>query len=323
MWLSAQISTITYSGLLTKGLEGFSPSGVLAGYNVTGVRGVSSVELRDIRAKPGSSDWQANAGTVKIAGLTFTVSAAQIGNDKKSMSINGFLRLPPPLVADAFGTEISEAAGFVINEAGVIGFAGGKFAIPRGFINYVDIFLADCGFEVTSGPRFSGFGRGKLQIPSFVPIAGGFTFASAEAGFSNDGFHGSVTINVTPEVPSVCTPAFCLPGGCVGYPCGWDWCAKCWSGPCFPQVCTPRIPAISASVGFRFSRGKFSFAAQSEPDLTVESWELFYQHRIIDPETGNEFSFMSNWSRGRTSIRLAPADGLLPNWQPRTGMGRW
>ena len=216
---------------------------------------------------------------------------------------------------------VSVHAQATVNSAGFIDITGAAdiFAIPVGSaylrynppytvaagasVNYLSTFFAECGFQVTTGPQFSGFGRGRLEIPRYVPVAGGFTFAAAEASFNNSGFRGSVTVNVTPAIPSVCTPAYCLPGGCVYW---WSpkWssprrtCKRCWDGPCIPAICTPRIPAVSATIGFKFQNGSFTFGTAAAPaDPMVEPWEKSFQETIVEPETGDRLSFMANWAR--------------------------
>ena len=214
---------------------------------------------------------------------------------------------------------VSVHANATVNSTGYIAINGAAdiFSIPVGnaylrynppytvaagaSVNYLGVFDAACGFQVTSGPSFSGFGRGTLTVPRYVPVAGGYVFGEAEASFNNSGFRGSVTFNVTPAIPSVCTPAFCLPGGCVHWWCPkWNnlrrTCKRCWNGPCFSAVCTPRIPAVSARIGFKFEGGSFSWNRPIE-DPFVEPWELSFQHPIVDEANGNRMSFMYNWSR--------------------------
>jgi hypothetical protein len=208
----------------------------------------------------------------------------------------------------------------IVNSAGYVDVSGAAtvFGIPVGSaylrynppytiaagasVVYQQIFFADCGFQVTTGPQFSGFGRGKLQIPSYVPVVGGWTVAQAGATFNNSGFRGSVTINITPEIPSVCTPKVCAPGFCIHW---WSpsWshpsrtCRKCWDGPCIPSICTPRIPAVSATVGFKYESGSFVFNPAVAADPMVEPWEKSFQEPVIDPQTGSTFRFMDNWKR--------------------------
>jgi hypothetical protein len=240
-------------------------------------------------------------------------------------------------VAGAYPVSVHAMA--TVNSAGFVEITGAAdiFAIPVGSaylrynppytvaagasVNFQSIFFAECGFQVTPGPQFSGFGRGRLEIPRHVPVAGGFTFASAEASFNNSGFRGSVTVNVSPEIPSVCTPRSCLPGGCVHW---WSpkWsnprrtCKRCWDGPCIPAICTPRIPAVSATIGFRFQSGSFTFGPPAAPDPMVEPWEKSFQEEIFETETGNSLSFMCNWARvdkcstGPCGRPIVPAVGL-------------
>ncbi len=190
-------------------------------------------------------------------------------------------------------------------------------------VNYQDIFLADCSFQLTSGPQFSGSAGGKLQVPRYVPVAGGFTFADARASFNNAGFRGSVTFNVTPEIPSVCTPGYCPPRVCIPYWCP-TWrnprrtCKKCWSPTCIPEICTPRVPAVSATFSFKFEGGSFTFAAA---DPLVEPWEKSFQQAVVEPATGNRVSFMGNWSRvdkcstGPCGRRFAPTPAPVDGFQ--------
>ena len=249
-----------------------------------------------------------------------------------------------PPVGGPFPVSIHATA--TVNSAGFIEILGAAdiFAIPVGSaylrynppytvaagasVNFVNVFFADCGFQATSGAQFSGFGRGRLDIPRFVPVAGGFTFAAAEASFNNSGFRGSVTVNVAPEIPRVCTPSYCLPGGCIYW---WSpkWssprrtCKRCWDGPCIPAICTPRIPAVSATIGFKFQNGGFTFGAASAPaDPMVEPWEKSFQETIVEPETGDRLSFMANWARvdkcstGPCGRPIASGGGFSPASDP-------
>ena len=128
-----------------------------------------------------------------------------------------------PIEASANGTftgagyiEINgDASVFSIPVGGAYFRYNPPYTVAAGaYISFLDILLADSKIEISPN-NFSGEANGKLQIPRYVPIVGGYTFASASAGFNNNGFRGSVTINVIPEIPSVCTPPVCVGRICV------------------------------------------------------------------------------------------------------------
>jgi hypothetical protein len=186
------------------------------------------------------------------------------------------------------------------------------------WVNFQDILRADARFNVSSGPLFSGEVNGSLGIPRYVPIVGGWNFAQAYAAVNNDGFRGSFSINVTPEIPSVCSPRICPPRLCPGRPCWCCWCDWCWTPPCIPPICTPRIPAVSARVGFSFVRGSFSFSTKA--DSEVEAWELSYRQPVKDEATGNQIAFMNNWSRvDKASTGKHGRNFAKPDGDPVTG----
>ena len=150
---------------------------------------------------------------------------------------------------------------------------------------------------------FEGSARGDLKIPDAIPVVGGYSFAGAEARIHNAEFRGSVSIQITPKVPSVCTPRVCTPQVCttVYYPswCGWHPCIDskevCTPEVCIPEVCTPEIPAVKAGVSFSFdvSSGSFGFSA-GKKDSRNNSWETPYNMPLsIDSDTA--ITFMNDW----------------------------
>ncbi len=206
-------------------------------------------------------------------------------------------------------------------------------------VNFQDIYLADCAIQVTAGPSFSGSANGRLQVPNYVPVIGGYTFADVRTSFNNSGFRGSVTVNVSPEIPSVCTPRYCPPRVCS--PPYWcpTWsnpgrtCRDCWNPPCIPATCTPRVPAVSATVAFKFENGSFGFGGGEPVDALTEPWERPFHDSAIDPQTGGRVCFMCNWSRldkvstgaaGRPVSTTLPsageADGFRPAEDPPTAV---
>lgn len=170
-------------------------------------------------------------------------------------------------------------------------------------VDLFQVYVSDNRIHFDSNGA-SGSSDGKLQVPPTIPLVGGWVFGGTKASWAirSDYYclSGSVYVNVTPEIPSVCTPEWC-PGtvwmGCYPYGCGWS---VCWENnyvtlPCVPQICTPRIPAVSVNVGFKFENGNLSVGSNYEYESPVASWETHYQGRIIDPETGARLVFFSNW----------------------------
>jgi hypothetical protein len=141
-----------------------------------------------------------------------------------------------------------------------------------------------------SGGSFTGTLHGDLSIPSEVPVIGGKSCGSVDATLDESTFRGSATIQLTPEIPSVCTPqadAHIPP--CTDVWACWDTCQSCWEDwfghdwcsppyPCscetrkvcgplvhIPPICTPAIPATHASFSFSFDpgSGQISFGTPS------------------------------------------------------------
>ncbi len=180
--------------------------------------------------------------------------------------------------------------------------------------NFIDVFVASFTAGIDSS-GISGSAEGSLQIPSDVPIVGGYSLADAKASLHNTDFSGSVSITITPEIPKACVPKTCtsIP---YGYPCGsWShpfrWCSGS-KEVCTPEVCTPAIPAVKASAGFKFSNGSFSFSTKQERNY---SWETPYNESFYSSEGNFSMQFMTNWSRidkvgqsaGLRTFSLTPA----------------
>jgi hypothetical protein len=195
------------------------------------------------------------------------------------------------------------------------------------YVNLLDILLADASIHFNSA-GVSGDAHGKLQIPGYIPVVGGYQFASVGVGFDvrSDyyAFRGSVDVQITPEIPSWCTPEWC-PGtvwmGCWVCDCGWDgcgWCNNYVTLPCVPPVCTPAIPAVQVHVAFRLENGDFYFNAPSTAS-DVAPWETHYQGRRVDPETGIRTIFFDNWDEiGKASTDVPKPSGVaLQGDRPR------
>jgi hypothetical protein len=156
--------------------------------------------------------------------------------------------------------------------------------------------------KITSN-SFEGSARGDLEIPSSIPVVGGYRFAGAEARIHNAEFRGSVYIQITPKVPSVCTPRVCTPRVCttIPYPdwCGWHPCISykevCTPEICTPEICTPEIPAVKPGVSFSFdvSTGSIGFSV-GKKDSSANPWEAPYNQPLsLDSDT--TVTFMSDW----------------------------
>ena len=195
------------------------------------------------------------------------------------------------------------------------------------YVNLLDILLADASIHFNGG-GVSGDAHGKLQIPGYIPVVGGYQFASVGVGFDvrRDyyAFRGSVDVQITPEVPSYCTPEWC-PGtvwmGCWVCDCGWDgcgWCNNYVTLPCVPPICTPAIPAVQVHVAFRLENGDFYFNAPGTAS-DVAPWETHYQGRRVDPETGLRVIFFDNWDEiGKASTDVPKPSGVaLQGDRPR------
>lgn len=186
--------------------------------------------------------------------------------------------------------------------------------------NFKEIFIAKFSAGINSS-GVSGSAQGLLQIPGYVPIVGGYSLADAKASLYNTDFSGSVSITLTPAIPKVCTPSYCA---CVpyAYPCPtwskpWRWCSGC-SDVCVPEICTPAIPAVKASVGFKFSNGDFSFTTKQ---AAQPAWETAFNQPFYSEERDVRMQFMTNWTRLDKADRsgaLRPF-GFSPAGEPVTG----
>lgn len=166
---------------------------------------------------------------------------------------------------------------------------------------------------------FEGSARGDLGIPDFVPVVGGYSFAGAEARIHNTEFRGSVSIQITPKVPSVCTPGVCTPqvcttvyypSWCTYYPC-YDSKEVCTPKICLPEICTPEIPAVRPSVSFSFdvSSGSFGFSVGSKKDSRANPWETPYNMPLsLDSDTA--VTFMNDWIQTGTVTTGRRAQGV-------------
>jgi len=191
--------------------------------------------------------------------------------------------------------------------------AGGSYALTSLYEGSFDVGITE--------QSFSGNMKGRLGIPSGVPVVGGITLAEVGATIENLKFSGYASINITPEIKSICTPPWCPPQVCVpfwrcdwcrwwwvSYPCNCNWQNNCWQPPCIPQICTPYVPPVTVKFGFTFdaNSGQISWANQAK---LHSEWEIPYNQPLFINNDGSYgymnlnaeapdtavMRFMSNW----------------------------
>lgn len=197
--------------------------------------------------------------------------------------------------------------------------------IPVGnaYLTYVPSFNVDAGAQVDLlsiiigsaqiQARYGSLGgsiAAKVQVPPYVPLIGNWTLGQASAYFlfqpPDWEVAGNVGVNVTPEIPSWCTPAWCPPCIPYCYPCGWSWCNASWCPPCVPPICTPRIPGVSINFGFKVRNGGFSFSTYDWEEEGFSSQMMDY---VQYPNPHRDVWGASTWEKPWRPIAHDP-DGL-------------
>jgi hypothetical protein len=220
--------------------------------------------------------------------------------------------------------------------------------IPVGnaYLTYVPSFNVDAGAQVdllsiiigsaqiqARAGSLGGSIAAKVQVPPYVPLIGRWTLGGANAYFlfqpPNWEAAGNVGVNVTPEIPSWCTPQWCPPCVPYCYPRGWSWVNASWCPPCVPPICTPRIPAVSINFGFKVRNSSFSFTTYDwendgsssfpadyvqypNPNRDVwgaSTWENPWRPVAHDPEGLYEIVWLTNF-RQIGKVSTTPSDLL-------------
>lgn len=136
----------------------------------------------------------------------------------------------------------------------------------------------------------SGGASGNIRVPDWVPIIGGDTYAGVEADFGPDGFSGSVSIQLTPEIHEECV------GGCSKHCVKYLGCKTV----CTPKVCiVHHHDGVTKKVGFHFdiNSGNISFN-NAEAYRGVPDWEIPFNVPFDAPGDDNgAWRFMTNWVR--------------------------
>lgn len=113
-------------------------------------------------------------------------------------------------------------------------------------------------------------------------------------------------VNVTPEIPSWCTPWWCPPCIPYCYPRGWSWVNARWCPPCIPPICTPRIPAVRINFGFKVRNSSFSFTTY-DWDGTGEFSEVYDYVQYPNPNA--DVWSASSWEKPWRPVAY-DSDGL-------------
>jgi hypothetical protein len=220
--------------------------------------------------------------------------------------------------------------------------------IPVGnaYLTYIPSFNVDAGAQVdllsiiigsaqiqARAGSLGGSISARVQVPPYVPLIGRWTLGGADAYFlfqpPNWEAAGRVGVNVTPEIPSWCTPQWCPPCIPYCYPRGWSWVNARWCPPCIPPICTPRIPAVRLNFGFKVRNSSFSFSTYDwdqfgdpvefadyvqypNPYRDVwgaSTWEKPWQPVAYDPEGLYEIVWLTNF-RQIGKVSTTPSDPL-------------
>ena len=244
-----------------------------------------------------------------------------------------------PLEVEARGRFSSDYRVDIRGNAAIAG-------IPVGsaYLTYIPSFNVDAGAQIdllsiiigsaqiqARAGSLGGNIAARVQVPPYVPLIGNWQLGNASAYFlfqpPDWEAAGSVGVNVTPEIPSWCTPWWCPPCIPYCYPRGWSWVNASWCPPCVPPICTPRIPAVSINFGFKVRNSSFSFSTfdldgTGDPSGSVDyvrypypnqdvwnasSWEKPWRPAAQDPEGLYEIVWLTNF-RQIGKVSTAPSD---------------
>jgi hypothetical protein len=244
-----------------------------------------------------------------------------------------------PLEVEARGRFSSDYRVDIRGNAAIAG-------IPVGsaYLTYIPSFNVDAGAQIdllsiiigsaqiqARAGSLGGNIAARVQVPPYVPLIGNWQLGNASAYFlfqpPDWEAAGSVGVNVTPEIPSWCTPWWCPPCIPYCYPRGWSWVNASWCPPCVPPICTPRIPAVSINFGFKVRNSSFSFStfdldgtgdASGSVDYVrypypnqdvwnASSWEKPWRPAAQDPDGLYEIVWLTNF-RQIGKISTTPSD---------------
>ena len=244
-----------------------------------------------------------------------------------------------PLEVEARGRFSSDYRVDIRGNAAIAG-------IPVGsaYLTYIPSFNVDAGAQIdllsiiigsaqiqARAGSLGGNIAARVQVPPYVPLIGNWQLGNASAYFlfqpPDWEAAGSVGVNVTPEIPSWCTPWWCPPCIPYCYPRGWSWVNASWCPPCVPPICTPRIPAVSINFGFKVRNSSFSFSTfdldgTGDPSGSVDyvrypypnqdvwnasSWEKPWRPAAQDPDGLYEIVWLTNF-RQIGKVSTAPSD---------------
>jgi len=244
-----------------------------------------------------------------------------------------------PLEVEARGRFSSDYRVDIRGNAAIAG-------IPVGsaYLTYIPSFNVDAGAQIdllsiiigsaqiqARAGSLGGNIAARVQVPPYVPLIGNWQLGNASAYFlfqpPDWEAAGSVGVNVTPEIPSWCTPWWCPPCIPYCYPRGWSWVNASWCPPCVPPICTPRIPAVSINFGFKVRNSSFSFStfdldgtgdASGSVDYVrypypnqdvwnASSWEKPWRPAAQDPDGLYEIVWLTNF-RQIGKVSTAPSD---------------
>ncbi len=244
-----------------------------------------------------------------------------------------------PLEVEARGRFSSDYRIDIRGNAAIAG-----IPVGNAYLTYIPSFNVDAGAQIdllsiiigsaqiqARAGSVGGSIAARVQVPPYVPLIGRWQLGGANASFlfapPNWEAAGNVGVNVSPEIPSWCTPWWCPPCIPYCYPRGWSWVNARWCPPCIPPICTPRIPAVRINFGFKVRNSSFSFSTfdldgSGEPSGSVDyvrypypdqdvwnasSWEKPWRPAAQDPDGLYEIVWLTNF-RQIGKISTTPSD---------------
>ena len=316
------------------------------GKGIGGSFALSNGELNSLGLRGGDLDWKLGASGAKIDKVDVGVYSMQNPPwyiDGGFTVIVGETRVAGrwPLEVEARGRFYSDYRIDIRGSAQVAG-----IPVGNAYLTYVPSFNVDAGAQLdllsiiigsaqiqARAGSLGGSIAAKVQVPPYVPLIGRWTLGGASAYFlfqpPDWEAAGKVGVNVTPEIPSWCTPAWCPPCIPYCYPRGWSWVNARWCPPCIPPICTPRIPAVKVNFGFKVRNSSFSFSTYdwdgnaTTLDLvdyvqypnpyqdvwSASTWEKPWRPVAHDPDGLYEIVWLTNF-RQIGKVSTTPSDPL-------------
>lgn len=177
-----------------------------------------------------------------------------------------------PLEVEARGRFSSDYRVDIRGNAAIAG-----IPVGNAYLTYIPSFNVDAGAQIdllsiiigsaqiqARAGSIGGSIAARVQVPPYVPLIGRWQLGGAHASFlfapPNWEAAGNVGVNVSPEIPSWCTPWWCPPCIPYCYPRGWSWVNARWCPPCIPPICTPASRQFGSTLVSRSETAAFPSA---------------------------------------------------------------